>query len=99
MIKVIIEEEKPNPTSEPSDPGNDGDGDDDNNLGLIIGLSVGIGVIVLLIIIFFVWHYVRRRNISEKNGDDENKELVVPISYQLKEAIKESEANEDRINA
>ena len=52
MIKVIIEEEKPNQTSDPSDPGGD-----DNNLDLIIGLSVGIGIIVFLIIIFFIWHY------------------------------------------
>ena len=98
MIKVIIEEEKPNPTSEPSDPGDDEDGDY-NNYGLYIGLSVGIGVIVILIIILVVWHYVKRRNISGKDGDDENKELLVPISFQLKDAIKDSEANEDRNDA
>ena len=74
MIKVIIEEEKPNPTSDPSDPGGD-----DNNLDLIIGLSVGIGIIVFLIIIFFIWHYIKRRNVSEKNDDDENKELVLNL--------------------
>ena len=98
MIKVIIEEEKPNPTSEPSDPGDDEDGDY-NNYGLYIGLSVGIGVIVILIIILVVWHYVKRRNISGKDGDDENKELLVPISFQLKDAIKDPEANEDRNDA
>ena len=94
MIKVIIEEEKANPTSEPPESDKDDDDGKDNHLGLIIGLSVGIGTIVILIIIFLVWHYLKRKIASEKD----NRELEVPISYQLKEIVKESEAKEDNNN-
>ena len=58
-----------------------------------------IGDIITCVVLKNNYDYVKRRNISGKDGDDENKELLVPISFQLKDAIKDSEANEDRNDA
>ena len=44
--------------------------DDDDNLGVIIGVSVTVGVIVLAVIAFLIYHYLRKRNLSNNDVID-----------------------------
>ena len=99
LINVII---KTNPS--PSD----GDSGDDN-LGVIIGCSIA-GAVVLIVILFLLWYFLcyKKKKIEKDSRDltedsdhncENNDELKQPMNSQVQEEIKQSEANEDRINA
>ena len=70
LIKVIYSEEE-------EDEGED----DDKNYGIIIGLSVAGGIIILGVIAFFVYRYLRKRNINE-NEDNKNEDKSIPLTSQ-----------------
>jgi len=101
MINVIVEEPNPSPNPEPEDKG--------TNLGLVIGLSVAAAIIVICLVVFLVWYYMKNKenkkdhecSEEEDNKNEEKKELLNDKikSDQVQEEIKQSEANEDRINA
>jgi hypothetical protein len=99
LINVII---KTNPS-----PSDDDSGDD--NLGVIIGCSIA-GAVVLIVILFLLWYFLcyKKKKIEKDSRDltedsdhncENNDELKQPMNSQVQEEIKQSEANEDRINA
>ena len=112
MINVITKEVGPEPGPKP-DPDPDPDpepgpqGEDETNYGLIIGLSVG-GIVLVGIIIFLIIYFLKKKNnnkdekrqafMSDQEEKEEEKVNNVVISDKVKEEIKQSEANEDRIN-
>ena len=94
-INVIVKESKPNPETE----------DEGTNLGLIIGLSVAAGIIIICLVIFLIWYYWKnkgnKKEDEECREDDDKKEEKKELLNDkiVSDQIKESEANEDRINA
>ena len=84
--------------------------DNDTNYGLIIGFSVA-GVIIICLVIFLVWYYLKNKKGDKKDigedvdkgnlDKDEEKGLLNDMitSKGVNEEIRQSEANEYRINA
>ena len=97
MVDVIMKESSPDTEG----------GDDDTNLGLIIGLSVAAGIIIICLVIFLIWYFYKNKGdkkedeeCREDDDNDKKEEKKELLSDKIvSEQIKESEANEDRINA